>query len=245
MAIMEIHDSYSFLGIRSRAITVGPEFSMVKEFIEYKKHAFKETSDNSLAIFIETQVGSAYPDILFAEYNPLRYRRWNHQRNNLSLKDLQVLYYIYNRGKATFQEIQQGLSSKSRQISHSLEALRDAELIDQVEQNWEIIDRNALFGISRLEAIEAKIGNWEVAMQQAILNRNFASESSILSKRKKVPDLSINQRITSFGIGIYLYNETDISRHAKPVSNRFPMNHYSVYLSECIGRILYSGEGSR
>jgi hypothetical protein len=70
LEIIEVYDNYTFLGINSRPITEGQEFEMVSEFINFRKDSFKATSQKQLIIFIETKINDAYPDVVFAEYNP-------------------------------------------------------------------------------------------------------------------------------------------------------------------------------
>ena len=59
MAIIEVYNNYSSLGIIARPITYGEEFDMVQQFIDYKKNSFKEQSNKQLAIFIETKINDA------------------------------------------------------------------------------------------------------------------------------------------------------------------------------------------
>jgi len=87
LEIIEVYNNYSFLGINSRPITEGQEFDMVSEFINFRKDSFKATSQKQLAIFIETKINDAYPDVVFADYNPQFYENWNDHRNKLSTND--------------------------------------------------------------------------------------------------------------------------------------------------------------
>ena len=95
MEILEVYNNYSSLGIISRPITQGEEFDMVQQFIDYRKNSFKPSSTKNLAIFIETKINDAYPDVIFAEFNPSKYDNWTTARNNLSTMDLKLLHYIF------------------------------------------------------------------------------------------------------------------------------------------------------
>ena len=238
MEIIEVYNNYSSLGINSRPITEGEEFDMVKEFIDFKKDSFKPTSTKNLAVFIETKINDAYPDIVFAEYNPCRYEHWSTSRNNLSTADLKILHFMYSKRNVTSQRLIKELSIQYKTLLLSLEALLDAKLIVRKDGYWVIQNRADIFGVKRIEAVEAKIGKWNVAMQQAIINKAFASESFVLSKRKREPDSDVVQRMSTFGIGIYLYDSEQFSCFAPARLNRFPSNYNSIYLNECIGRII-------
>lgn len=238
MDVLEIYDSYSSLGIESRPITYGEEFDMVRNFIDFRKEIFKGTSQKHMAIFIETKINGAYPDVIFAEYDPRCYEFWNNKRSSLSTNELKLLHYIYMKRNVTSHRMIEELFIDYKNLLPSLEALIDAGLIQRQNGYWNIIEKKTVFGVKRIEAVEAKIGKWDQVMQQAIINRTFASESFVLSKRKRAPTSSTVEKISSFGIGIYLYNDTEFSTYSSATRNRFPTNYNSIYLSECIGRIL-------
>lgn len=240
MDIIEVRDNYSALGISSRPITEGQEFDMVSEFIDFKKESFKPSDHKQLAIFVETKINNAYPDVIFTEYNPAKYENWNSNRNKLTTADLKLLHFIYSKRNVTSQRIVKDLSIQYKTLLSSLEALIDAKLIDRVGGYWVIPDKREIFGVKRIEAVEAKISKWEMVMQQAIVNKSFASESFVLSKRKRIPDEKVVERMNAFGIGIYLYDSKQFSCYSPAGHNRLPSNYNSIYLNECIGRILNS-----
>lgn len=236
-----MHDNYSSLGIGSRPITAGEEFNMVTDFVNYRKDCFKATAKRKLAVFIETKINEAYPDVVFVEYDPSRYEYWSANRNKLSTNDLKILHFIYSkRMGVTSQGIVKELSIQYKTLLQSLEALIDANMIDRKESVWVIPNKSKLFGVRNIEAVEAKISKWDKVMQQAILNTSFASESFVLSKRKKDPDAEVVKKITALGIGIYLYDSKEFMRYSPAHHNKFPSNYNSIYLNECIGRILNS-----
>ncbi len=222
----------------TRPITEGAEFDMVKSFIDYKKESFKSSPHRELAIFVETKINGTYPDIVFAEFDPAFYEKWNSHRNKLTTSDLKVLHFILSKRNVTSQRIAQELSIQYRTLLQSLETLMDSGLLSRKNGYWVIQNRKEAFGVKNIEAVEAKISKWDEVMQQAILNKSFASESFVLSKRKRKPDDEVVQRIRSFGIGIYLYNNSQFFRYTDARRNRFPVNYNSIYLNECIGKIL-------
>lgn len=240
MGVIEVNNNYSTLGINSRQITEGAEFDMVQSFIDYKKESFKPSAHKELAIFIETKINGAYPDVVFAEYNPVAFEKWNTQRNKLTTFDLKILHFILTKRNVTSQRIVKELSIQYRTLLQSLEALMDSGLLARNNSCWVVPNRKDAFGVKHIEAVEAKISKWDEVMQQAILNKAFASESFVLSKRKRKPDDEVVKKIRSFGIGIYLYDDKQFSRYTDARCNRFPANYNSIYLNECIGRILNS-----
>ena len=86
--------------------------------------------------------------------------------------------------------------------------------------------------------MEAKISKWNEVLHQALLNKNFSSESSVLSKIKGDPKDEVCRTFNEFGIGIYLYNDIKFSRRTEPKYYDIPINHNSLLLNEWVGRIL-------
>ena len=242
MGVLEIYDNYSSLGICSRPITEGQEYEMVKKFIDYKKNSFQSTSKNELAIFVETKINNSYPDIIFVEYNPNNFERWNSNRSKLKEKDLKLLHFIFSKKNTTSQKIMRGLSIQYKALVQSIEALLDAGLLERKDGCWVVPNRELIFGVNHITAVEAKISKWDEVIQQAVVNKTFASESFILSKKKRKPDQSAVEKTNSFGIGIYLYDDIQFSCYSASTFSCFPLNYNSVYLNECIGKIMNSQE---
>jgi len=237
MQILEVNDNYKHIGIHTRTQTVGKELDMVNDFIEFRKCSFEEKPDNQLIIFIEAKINNAYPDLIFAEYNPSSYERWTDSRNSLDLNDLRILNVIFERKKIKSEDIIKELSIKYKGLLMSLEKLYDSELIDRKVGYWEIHDLNFI-GVRKIESVEAKISKWNEVLHQALLNKNFSSESSVLSKIKGDPKDEVCRTFNEFGIGIYLYNDIKFSRRTEPKYYDIPINHNSLLLNEWVGRIL-------
>lgn len=103
-----------------------------KDLISYRK--------KKLAIFLETKIDNSYPDIVFVEYNPNNYYKWNDTRANLNKDDLKVLYHIYSKNGIQSTDIvtQLGLTWKTAMLA--IENLYDADLIFRKNQNWILTD---------------------------------------------------------------------------------------------------------
>lgn len=235
------HSMTADIGIKTRAMTLGKETELVSEYIDYRKSKFRSTENNEMITFIEPKVGNAYPDILFVEYDPNSYKSWNQCRNNLDKKDLKILYYIYSTNGGDLEKIvsQTGFSWKDAGLS--LEKLLDAKLITRMDGRWIIKDKKSL-AAKNIQAIEAKIDNWNVVLQQSILNRNFASESYALMGTKKLPSKDILSKFERLGIGICMKQENSFKVMKKPKINDIPVSFHSILINEWIGRILNGGK---
>lgn len=239
---MIIYNNYSEIGIKNRTITEGREMDLVREYIEYRQNAFRASSHNKLAIFIEPQVGNSYPDIVFVEYNPENYLNWNKYRNSLEKKELKILYHIYATRGIDLEGIVTQLGVTWKEAGISLEKLYDSTLITRENKKW-ILKKKDTIITNKIQAVEAKIDKIDDVLQQSIINKNFAAESYALIDTKKKLKSDIVSKFGHFGVGLYLKkgNSFEILKHAK-VAN-IPLSFNSIMFNEWIGRILNKGDG--
>lgn len=239
--IIEIYDNYHDLGIRNRTITEGQEIKLVKEYIDYRKEIFAPTSIKKLAVFLETKVDNAYPDIVFVEYNPENYADWNYFRSGLSKKEIKVLYHIYMTGGIDLNGLVSQLGITWREAGISIEKLYDSKLIERVNKKWVLIDEKKITA-HKIEAVEAKLNQWDQVLQQSIINRNFASESYALSIGKSKPQKEVLNKFKKFGIGVYLKEGNSFNMIKEAKKSSMPVSFNSILFNEWIGRILNSGK---
>ena len=223
----------------ARTITWGQEFDMVQEFISYKKRKYESKRNCSLAIFIEPMIHETYPDVVFVEYDPQKFEHWNEKRWQLSTIDRKILYYIFSKRNVTKERIEKNLSLRPALVLESIEKLLDSELIDKENNFWRIRDRENIFGVRCVEAVEAKINGWRNVLQQVIINASFASENSVLLRRKCKMKVETEEEGSSLGLGIYLYDNKNFSEALKPRRRRFPMSESAIYINEMLGYSLY------
>jgi hypothetical protein len=235
--IVEIYDNYKDLGIMTRKVTLGKEFDLVKQFIDYKKDAYVPSGNSNMAIFIEPKVNNSYPDIVFVEYDPNNYVNWDSTRNELLSSDLKILYHIYvsKRIDATAIVSQLGVTWKETMLS--IEKLYDSKLIARKNNGWYIKNKNSI-SLQRIEAVEAKLEKLNDVFQQALINKNFASESYILSIRNNGLPLNKLNLFNKFGIGVYVQDKKGFQVLKKSKESSIPVGFNSLYFNEWIGRIL-------
>jgi hypothetical protein len=239
--IFEIGESDKKIGIITRKNTHGEEFELVKKFIDYRKEIFKPSSTKKLAIFIEPKINMSYPDIVFVEYNPNNYEHWNDNRFELGSSDLKILYHIYASKGINSSNIVAQLGSGWKDVMLSVEKLYDSNLIIRKEQKWCIKDKKSL-SVRKIEAVEAKINKWDEVFQQAIINKNFASESYALSKMIINPKKVTIDRFDNFGIGLYIHNNAGFKMMSEAKKTPIPVSFNSIYFNEWIGRAISLSE---
>lgn len=239
--IIEIYDNYHNLGIKNRTITEGKEIELVREYIDFRKDRFQASEERKLAIFLEAKVDNAYPDIVFVEYNPENYSDWNSVRSFLGKEDFKVLYHIYAKGGLEASEIVNQLGITWKETMLTIERLYDSKLIVRENHNWRLFDEKKI-ATYKIEAVEAKLNQWEQVLQQSIINKNFASESYALSIAKSKPKKEVLTKFKRFGVGVYLKNGNtfDVIKEAK--KKEIPVSFNSIFFNEWIGRILNTRE---
>jgi len=150
---------------------------------------------------------------------------------------LKILYHIYvsKRIDATAIVSQLGVTWKETMLS--IEKLYDSKLIARKNNGWYIKNKNSI-SLQRIEAVEAKLEKLNDVFQQALINKNFASESYILSIRNNGLPLNKLNLFNKFGIGVYVQDKKGFQVLKKSKESSIPVGFNSLYFNEWIGRIL-------
>lgn len=231
------------IGYQARKVTLGPESDLVKTFLEtgLKGKGYSFTSER-MAIFIEPKIDSGFPDIVLAEFKPGFFDTWKEARNELKSADLKLLSFLYSADGANMRRIREAMRISAVAAENSIELLADADLIDRdrVDRCWKPRPLTETFGISRLIAVEAKVCNNQEVLNQAALNRWFASESWALTPIS--PREEFLSRARRAGIGMVAATDgMSFCRHLKPQLFELPSSYVSWQFNEWIGRKVSKG----
>ena len=237
--IMLFNKTIPEIGLKTRKPTHGPEYQLVRNFIDYKLNRFQNRKNRktAIAVFIEPFLETGFPDVIFSEYDPSRFDQWSANRSRLSVSDLKVFHHILGSRGLEGLEIQKQLGLEGKVLLQSIEKLLDAELIERRSNQWQAKPFNKTFGVKKLIAIEAKMNNWTNVFNQALLNQWFASESYVLSPVLQPTEKNIN-RSEMIGVGIYV-SRSQVFKKVRPSSvNPVPSCYASLLFNEWIGRRL-------
>ena len=233
------------IGYQTRRVTPGPERDLIIDFLRNglvgRGYSFRS---GQMAIFVEPQLDSGFPDLVFAEFNPGFYDSWREARNQLTSRELKMLSFLYSLKGADSTTIRKLSGMSAVELQNSLEMLFDAALIDRDRNSrcWRPLPLDQTYGIKRLIAVEAKVCNNADVLEQASLNRWFASESYALTPVS--PDASFAERARRAGVGMVIAtNRREYRQRLK--SRRFvlPSSHASWQFNEWIGRRLAKAGG--
>ena len=91
--VILLKDSNSRIGLYTRNTTIGAEYTMVEQFIDYYCSKFiRDNKKHNLAVFVEPRIDSGFPDVVFAVYRPSIMDNWSNEREKLDVSDLKLLY---------------------------------------------------------------------------------------------------------------------------------------------------------
>lgn len=230
------------IGYIARTCTQGDEFDMVNSYIEGLVQKYSKFPNKHMAIFIEPQIDTGYPDIVLVEYYASTLPEPNKARGKINATDLKILYYIHCQKHITLQELSKKLAYTPEEVHRSIQRLANANLIYLSKSGTSVRNRalSKYCPIKRIIAIEAKLDKWNEAIVQAEHNIWFATESYVLLNKEKC-SFTILDRCKDKGIGVILVNGH--TRTAlKSAVRRFPVSYASLQFNEWLCRYFHLQE---
>jgi hypothetical protein len=222
------------IGLKNRTSRAGPELDMVYQFIDITTQTFKRKK-NKLAVFIEPMVDTAYPDIVFAEYDPNFLDNWNDLRNRIEITDMKIFENLRAMRGGNASSVIERTHFSYKTVLQAIERLFDAGLIERKNGKWKSKPLKEIYSIKHLISVEAKMGQWDTLLNQADANKWFASESYALSPVKKPKEVTI-QRFKDFGIGLYSFSDGEVIEVNKAEKQKLPTSYMSWMFNEWVGR---------
>lgn len=226
------------IGYVARTITLGEEFNMVQSYIDFIYNKAAKYRQKQIAIFIEPQLETGYPDLVIIEYSISKSDVWNTNRLQLTPADLKILFQIQEERVISRLSLHNLLGFSVEQIEKSLTKLDSCGLIRYAERSEQVrsVKLKNYFRINKIISIEAKLDKWADAIRQADYNIWFSTESYILMNKKNCNN-SILQQCKSKGIGIILVNgrvEKILSSNVREI----PVSYASLQFNEWLQKSL-------
>jgi hypothetical protein len=207
-----------------RRQVAGPEAELVAEFLQ--KKPFLIPSNCRATVFCEPRIGNGFPDIVVVIWSKSAAENWVSERAQLENNDIKLLHYLYSYGSQSFESLNMIFREK---LSIGLERLEKARLIYWRRALWCPYSIEKFYAVRQIIAIEAKIGAWAIAIEQAFLNSWFATDTYILTPH----DAPNQQALLSgkkFGVK-FCSTESIIKCKTSKVSSR-PRSYASWLLNE-------------
>lgn len=228
------------IGFKTRKRGNGPESELVEAFAERVALLYGSRKER-VAIFYEPRLENGFPDIVICVYDPRHFEEWAPTRIQIQVQDLKVLHHLHLVGRLSADAASTQLGVRDGQMARTLENLHSAGLVRPYGKKWCPISLKRAFGIKRLVAVEAKMGDWTGVFRQACANRWFASETYALSPVQR-PSAKVIQRSSQLGIGIYTCAASEVVEVRPSVRSLLPSCYASWLFNEWIGRGLNKSE---
>lgn len=225
------------IGLNTRKSTPGEEIELVKEFIEYYIHNFlRKSKVNNLAVFVEPQVASGFPDIVFATYSSNILDNWSAEREKLDTYDLKVLSHLLLTKGCTGGQLITGLKLSEKSTVQSLERLLDAHMIRRANGLWKPLNQNKIYNIKKLISVEAKVGDMKKVAEQSLINTWFASQSYALTSTTNPQSSTINN-FQRQGTGLYC-KRNGFKKVVEAKKMNLPSSYLSLQFNEWIAKAM-------
>ena len=202
--ILTCRNDLADIGLKFRSSTPGAETLLVENFIDFYCSRFlRRFKTQNLAFFVEPQLASGCPDIVFAHYAPaFAESSWSEVRDGLNTEDFKVLSFLIQTGGVNGKELVSKLRLPESRALNSLEKLLDSKWISRTDRCWRPSGVGRNFGLTKLVAIEAKINAMGRVTAQAVANSWFASHSFALTDTPR-PRPATLASLARQGIGLY------------------------------------------
>ena len=214
----------------------GPERELVQEFLA--GFQFDVPQGCHATVFCEPRIESGFPDIVVVLWSIATAKKWTSDRSKLTRYDMQLVHYLFQVGHCSFAQLR---AIFARGLRASLDRLEAAHLIRGVQDSWIPRPLSDVFATRRIIAIEAKVTAWSDAIDQAFLNRWFASDSFVL-----LPDRKRSEKISAIakskGVRLCFPKQSIIcGRSAFP--EKLPLSYASWLFNEWAWRFAQLGGG--
>ena len=231
------------IGLYTRYVTLGEEYSLVEQFIDYYCHTFvRNNKKTKLAVFVEPRLESGFPDIILVSYLPSILDNWSDKRETLDVYDLKLLSYLCNTPNALGAKLITKLGFPEKQTLSSLEKLMDAKLISYRKCGWSVRELRDVFSLTKLIAVEAKLNNISKVIEQSYLNTWFASHSYALTNSAHPQDKTV-KIFSKYGIGLYCKG-SHFRKVVEAKQYRLPSSYLSFQFNEWIGKAIVHERGT-
>ena len=235
--VLVLNNSNARIGLNTRNATIGEEYAMVEQFIDFYCSKFvRDNKKHHLAVFVEPRIDSGFPDVVFASYRPSILENWTNEREKIDSSDLKLLSFLCYTPNVTGDIIISKLGLPERQTLKSLEKLLDAKLAVRRNNYWRARNTRDIFSITKLVAVEAKLSNVSKVVEQSFLNTWFASHSYALTNAIN-PHNDTIQSFEQCGIGLYCRGK-QFKRVVDARQYALPSSYISFQFNEWIGRTL-------
>lgn len=205
----------------------GPEAELVSRFIN--SGFFETTQEIFYSVFIEPRVGTTVPDIVIVCWDYSIGKNWPEGRLGLGLTELRIAHLLFMNGPKSRSQL---VKFYPRNLQTSIKRLLDSEVINEIDDHYQIQTLDLIFAAREIIAIEAKISSISKAIEQAHRNTWFASKSYVLTSIEK-PSKDLIENASKKGVGYWSINKSSQTEIiSDPSSTPIPNSFISWYFND-------------
>ena len=213
----------AFGGPSFRSPKLGPEWDLVERFLIAPP--FDVPAGCEAVVFREPRLASGFPDLVLVIWDKKKTAHWRPARGALTREDVRVAHYVYHKGRCTDEHL---IAIFTNSVARSVDRLDAAGVLKNDGSRWHLPPLTDVFAARQIIAVEAKISEWKVGLDQAVLNTWFASASYML-----VPNVSsrssLLKRAKALGIGIWMEDRAPVKPER---AQRLPRSYASWLFNE-------------
>lgn len=226
--------------IRFRKQTQGPELNLVNAFLKNIEGMFIEDG-LKFSIFVEPFLDIGFPDIIAVLWNEDSLNSWSSSRLLIDRADIRILNHLNLKNyPKTIEDVKKELGYSEKFIEKSFKKLLDAQLVNNNKDFFSSKPLKDIFSPKKIIAVEAKMSKWKDAINQANLNKWFASESYVLFPGNLAREQIISET-TKSEIGIIYQNDKDFIKIDSPKID-IPSSYGAWLINEWLGRSIFCKE---
>ncbi len=215
-------------GYRRRFTPHGPEADLVDGFLCGFRPRL--AIDHRNTVFREPSLPSGFPDLVLVTWHEPTINAWRAERAQLLRDDLRLLHILSTGGPLGEERLAE---FNFFRLSTSLERLIRLGMVISSRNGWRAAPLRQCFAVRRIIAFEAKISDWSGAVEQASVNRWFASESYVLLPRLPRSSSLVDSAVR-LGVGIWISGERRPVLRARHDSSRQPVSLASWLFNEWV-----------
>ena len=230
VTIVGKENSPTCLGVSFRRNRPGPEQQLVARFLDTLQ--IKTQKGCEVTVFREPRVAAAYPDLVIVVWHVATAQKWNSYRADLTTSDIRIMHFLGDAGAVSVGQLEDVFRAK---VGNSLIRLQAANMISQDGTNWRARPLSECFAARHIIAMEAKISEWQEALEQAYINTWFASASYVVVP-KLSPKSKLVERAKALGVGVQEVNTLHFDpRQLSP--GQLPVSYASWLFNEWVWRV--------
>jgi hypothetical protein len=224
-----VHSGPHIVVNNHRKARPGAENDLLEQFLA--ELPGKQFSQKSTIIFREPKLESRFPDLVVVTWSPRRAKLWEGSRP-LTQSHFRLMQALLELKGARELELHSFFGAMTARL---LNELLEWGLARRNRDRWKLLPIRRLFAISRIIAVEAKVGDWSRALDQAIGNTWFASHSYVLlgsTGRGK----SLVDRASRLGVGVWTFDNGNFREHVGAHRYSLPRSYASWLFNDLVAR---------